>query len=120
MVENMKLINELGGPNTYEHYPTGWAAALSTPFKMFKRYSNYAGGTECPLVITWPKGIKAHGETRNQYHHAVDLVPTILDICGIGNASDLSWSTTNSFVGCFMKYSFGAKPDGFYAKHVQY
>ena len=45
LAENMKLIDELGGPNTYEHYPTGWAAAFSTPFKMFKRYSNYSGGT---------------------------------------------------------------------------
>ena len=48
LAENMKLIDELGGPNTYEHYPTGWAAAFSTPFKMFKRYSNYSGGTAIP------------------------------------------------------------------------
>ena len=83
LAENMKLIDELGGPNTYEHYPTGWAAAFSTPFKMFKRYSNYSGGTADPLVISWPKGIKARGEVRNQYHHAVDIVPTILEICGL-------------------------------------
>ena len=44
--ENLKLMNVLGGPDTYEHYPTGWAAAFSTPFKMFKRYAEYAGGTE--------------------------------------------------------------------------
>ena len=50
---------------------------------MFKRYSEYAGGTCDPLVISWPKGIKAHGEVRNQYHHSTDIVPTILDICGL-------------------------------------
>ena len=55
--ENMKLIDVLGGEDTYEHYPTGWAMATSAPFKMFKRYSEYAGGTCCPLVMSWPKGI---------------------------------------------------------------
>ena len=66
MSENMKLIDKLGSPDTYEHYPTGWAVAFSTPFKMFKRYSEYSGGTCDPLVISWPKGIKAKGEVRNQ------------------------------------------------------
>ena len=79
----MKLLNKLGGPDTYEHFPTGWAAAFSTPFQMFKRYSQYSGGTCDPLVISWPKGIKARGEVRNQYHHSTDFVPTILDIVGI-------------------------------------
>ena len=59
----MKLIDKLGSPDTYEHYPTGWAVATSTPFKMFKRYSEYAGGTCDPLVISWPKGIKAQGRS---------------------------------------------------------
>jgi len=63
-------------------YPE-WATAFSTPFKMFKRYANYAGGTCDPLVISWPKGIKARGEIRNQYHHSVDIVPTILEICNL-------------------------------------
>lgn len=120
LVENMKLINELGGPNTYEHYPTGWAAALSTPFKMFKRYSNYAGGTECPLTITWPKGIKARGEVRNQYHHAVDIVPTILDICGLEMPAVYHGVPQIPLSGVSMKYSFDAKPDDPTQKHVQY
>ncbi len=83
LAENMKLIDELGGPDTYEHFPTGWAVAFSTPFQMFKRYSQYSGGTTDPLVISWPKGIKARGEIRDQYHHSVDIVPTILDIVGL-------------------------------------
>jgi arylsulfatase len=118
--ENMKLIDELGGPNTYEHYPTGWAAALSTPFKMFKRYSNYAGGTECPLVISWPKGIKARGEVRNQYHHAVDIVPTILEICGLEMPKVYNGVEQYPLSGVSMKYSFDAKPDDPTQKHVQY
>ena len=120
LAENMKLIDELGGPNTYEHYPTGWAAALSTPFKMFKRYANYAGGTECPLVISWPKGIKARGEIRNQYHHAVDIVPTILEICGLEMPKVYKGVEQYPLSGVSMKYSFNAKPDDPTQKHVQY
>jgi arylsulfatase A-like enzyme len=83
MSENMKYLDVLGSVDTYNHYPTGWAVAFSTPFQMFKRYSEYAGGTCCPLVISWPKGIKAKGAVRNQYHHSTDIVPTILDVCGL-------------------------------------
>jgi arylsulfatase len=120
LAENMKLLDELGGPNTYEHYPTGWAAAFSTPFKMFKRYSNYSGGTADPLVITWPNGIKARGEIRNQYHHAVDIVPTILEICGLEMPTVYRGVEQYPLSGVSMKYSFDAKPDDPTQKHVQY
>jgi len=120
LAENMKLIDELGGPDTYEHYPTGWAVAFSTPFKMFKRYANYAGGTACPLTITWPKGIKARGEIRNQYHHAVDIVPTILEICGLEMPDVYKGVKQYPLSGVSMKYSFDAKPDDPTQKHVQY
>ena len=93
--ENMKLHRQAGGPDTYEHYPTGWAAATSAPFKMFKRYSEYSGGTCDPLVISWPKGIKARGEVRNQYHHSTDIVPTILEVCGSGDAQGLQGRRSN-------------------------
>jgi arylsulfatase A-like enzyme len=76
--ENLAMIDELGGPNTYNHYPTGWAVAFSTPYRMFKRYT-YQGGVCDPLVICWPAGIAACGEVRQQYHHCTDIVPTILD-----------------------------------------
>ena len=68
-------------PDTYNHYPTGWAFAFSTPFRMFKRYS-YQGGVYDPMVIHWPKGIKAKGEVRRKYHHSID-VPTILECIGM-------------------------------------
>jgi len=80
---NIAQINKLGTVDSYNHYPTGWAMAFSTPYKMFKRYSGYSGGTCDPLVISWPKGIKARGELRSQYYHATDIVPTILDACGV-------------------------------------
>src|SRR5690606_38523297 len=81
--ENLDKIGALGSQETYNHYPTGWAAAFSTPFKMFKRYSQFSGGTCDPMIIHWPAGIRARGEIRHQYHHAVDVVSTILDAIGI-------------------------------------
>ena len=80
--QNLTMVDELGAPNTYNHYPTGWAMAFSTPYRMFKRYS-YQGGVCDPLVIHWPAGIAAKGEVRSQYHHSTDIVPTILEVCGV-------------------------------------
>jgi arylsulfatase A-like enzyme len=120
MSENMKLIDKLGGPDTYEHFPTGWAAATSAPFKMFKRYSEYAGGTCDPLVISWPKGIKAKGEVRNQYHHCTDIVPTILEICGLEMPKVYKGVEQYPLSGVSMRYTFDAKPDSPTTKKRQY
>ncbi|MBE8726058.1 arylsulfatase [Flavobacterium hungaricum] len=118
--ENMKYIDKLGSPDTYEHYPTGWAAAFSTPYKMFKRYSEYAGGTCDPLVISWTKGIKAKGEVRNQYHHSTDIVPTILDICGLEMPKVHNGIGQYPISGVSMRYSFDGKPNDLTQKHIQY
>jgi arylsulfatase A-like enzyme len=118
--ENMKLIDKLGGLDTYEHVPTGWAVATSTPFKMFKRYSEYSGGTCDPLVISWPKGIQARGEVRNQYHHSTDIVPTILEICGLEMPKVYKGVDQYPLSGVSMKYSFDAKPDAPTMKKRQY
>jgi arylsulfatase len=112
LAENMRMIDQLGGPNTYGHFPTGWAVAFSTPFQMFKRYSQYSGGTADPLVISWPKGIKAHGEIRNQYHHSTDIVPTILDIVGIEMPKEYRGVEQFPLSGVSMRYTFDAAPDG--------
>jgi arylsulfatase len=116
----MKYIDKLGSPDTYNHYPTGWAVAFSSPYQMFKRYSEYAGGTCCPLVISWPKGIKAKNELRNQYHHSVDIVPTILDICGLKMPDVYHGVKQYPLSGVSMKYTFDAKPDDPTQKKVQY
>ncbi|WP_193163720.1 arylsulfatase [Microbulbifer hainanensis] len=118
--ENLKYLDVLGGPETYNHYPTGWAAAFSAPFKMFKRYSQYAGGTADPLIISWPKGIKARGELRNQYHHSVDIVPTILEIVGAEMPEFNHGVKQYPVSGISMAYTFDAKPDAPTKKHVQY
>ena len=118
--ENLKYIDVLGGPETYNHYPTGWAAAFSAPFKMFKRYANYAGGTNDPLVISWPAGIKARGEIRHQYHHSVDIVPTILDITGLEMPTVANGVEQYPLSGVSMAYSFDAEPDAPTQKETQY
>jgi arylsulfatase len=119
LAENMKLIDKLGSPDTYGHFPTGWAVGTSTPFKMFKRYSEYSGGTCDALVISWPKGIKARGEVRNQYHHSTDIVPTILDICGLEMPKVYKGVEQIPISGVSMRYSFDA-PNAPTAKKRQY
>ena len=104
--ENLKYLDVLGGPETYNHYPTGWAVAFSTPFQMFKRYSQYSGGTCDPLVISWPKGIKARGEIRHQYHHSTDIVPTILDVIGLEMPAVYRGVEQYPLNGVSMRYSF--------------
>ncbi|WP_428356412.1 arylsulfatase [Methyloprofundus sp.] len=118
--ENMKYLEVLGGPETYNHFPTGWASAFSAPFKMFKRYSQYAGGTNDPLIISWPKGIKAKGEIRQQYHHSVDIVPTILELTGLDMPKVYKGVEQEPLSGVSMAYTFDAKPDGPTRKEVQY
>lgn len=120
LAENMKYIDVLGGPDTYEHFPTGWAAAFSAPFKMFKRYSEYAGGTCDPLIISWPKGIQARGEVRNQYHHSTDIVPTILDVCGLEMPNTYKGTPQYPLSGVSMKYTFNSAPDSKTQKKRQY
>jgi arylsulfatase A-like enzyme len=115
--QNLAMIDKLGSPDTYNHYPTGWATAFSTPFKMFKRYT-YQGGVADPLVISWPKGIEAHGEVRNQYHHCTDIVPTILECAGIEMPDAVQGYAQTPLPGVSMKYTFDA--DGPTQKKIQY
>jgi arylsulfatase len=118
--ENMKYLDVLGSPDTYEHFPTGWAAATSAPFQMFKRYSEYSGGTCDPLVISWPKGIKARGEVRNQYHHCTDIVPTLLEICGLEMPTVYKGVEQYPLSGVSMRYTFDAAADAATQKKRQY
>jgi hypothetical protein len=118
MAENLELIDRLGSPDTYNHYPTGWAMGFSTPFRMFKRYS-YQGGICDPLVIHWPKGMEARGEVRSQYHHCTDIVPTIYECCGIEPPETVLGAKQTELPGVSMRYSFDAV-DAPTAKETQY
>ena len=116
--DNLPMIDKLGSPETYNHYPTGWAVAFSTPYRMFKRYS-YQGGVCDPLVIHWPAGIEARGEVRTQYHHCTDIVPTILDCCGVEMPDVVDGYEQTPLPGVSMRYSFDAA-DAATAKETQY
>ncbi len=118
LAENLAKIDELGGPNTYNHYPNGWAMAFNTPFKMWKRYE-FNGGTSDPCIISWPEGIKARGEIRSQYHHAIDLVPTILDVLGVEAPAAIKGHTQTRFDGVSMRSSFDA-PDAPSTRSTQF
>ena len=80
--DSLAVIDEIGGPKHFNHYPWGWTWAGNTPFRRWKR-ETYRGGASDPFIVSWPPGIKARGEVRTQYAHIIDMVPTVLDLLGI-------------------------------------
>jgi arylsulfatase len=82
LAESLKLIDEIGGPKHFNHYPWGWTWAGNTPFRRWKR-ETYRGGASDPFIVSWPQGITARGEVRTQYAHIIDMVPTVLDLLDI-------------------------------------
>ena len=104
--ENLRYLDELGGPTTYNHYPTGWAWAFNTPFKLWKRYANYEGGTADPLIVSWPQGIAGAAGMRRQYCHAVDIVPTLLECLGVELPDVVNGYTQKPLEGVSFKSSF--------------
>ena len=117
--DNLAKLDVLGSPETYNHYSTGWAFAFNTPTKMFKRHT-WEGGVADPMVVHWPKGIKAKGEIRNQYAHCSDVVPTVYECLGIELPEVVKGYTQWQLDGTSFKYSFDdgkaktQKPSQFY------
>lgn len=103
--ENMKRIDELGGPTSYNHYPVGWAMAGDSPFKWYKQYTHY-GGTKDPLIVHWPKGIRDRGKIRTQFHHSADIVPTIFEAVGVDPPAEIGGYAQAPLEGVSMLYSF--------------
>jgi arylsulfatase len=99
---NLRLIDELGGRRTYNHYPWGWAEAGNTPVRRFKRYT-FEGGVRDPLVLSWPAGLAAEGEIRHQYCHAVDVLPTLLDLLDITPPERIGGVEQMSFDGVTLR-----------------
>ena len=82
VTEAVARLEEIGGPRCHNNYPWGWTVAGNTPFKRWKR-ETHEGGVADPLIVHWPAGTAGRGEVRRQYVHAVDIVPTVLDILGV-------------------------------------
>lgn len=103
--QNLAAIDDIGGPKYFNHYPWGWTHAGNTPFKRWKR-ETYRGGVADPFIVCWPKGMKARGEVRTQYCHAIDMVPTVLDGLGIESPAHIRGVAQSPIQGVSLKSSF--------------
>jgi len=88
--DNIKAIDELGGPKHFNHFPSTWAHAMNTPFQWTKQVASHFGGTRNPMIISWPAKIKDKGGLRGQFMHVIDIVPTLYELCGITAPRELN------------------------------
>jgi len=102
----LSIMNDLGGPTTYNHYPVGWAHAMDTPFQWTKQVASHFGGTRNDLVISWPKRIKQTGEVRSQFSSVIDIVPTILEAAGVKEPTMINGVKQTPIEGTSLVYSF--------------
>src|SRR6266446_7259571 len=104
--EILKHIDELGGPNSYGHYAAGWAVAGDTPFTWTKQVAGTYGGCRNGMVIHWPNQVKARGEVRSQWHHVIDVAPTILEAAGLPEPKSVNGTAQTPIEGVSMVYTF--------------
>ncbi|HTO98411.1 MAG TPA: arylsulfatase [Myxococcales bacterium] len=104
--EILKHYDELGGPTTYNHYAAGWAVAGDTPFTWTKQVASSYGGTRNGMVVFWPKSIQGKGQIRSQWHHVIDIAPTILEAAGLPEPKVVNGVPQTPIEGVSMVYSF--------------
>lgn len=104
--EKLAAINTLGSDQHYNHFPAAWAHAMDTPFQWTKQIASHFGGTRNGMAISWPKGIKARGEIRDQFHHVIDIAPTLLEIVGVEAPVELDGIAQKPIEGISMVYTF--------------
>jgi arylsulfatase A-like enzyme len=102
----LSMLDELGGPKTYGHYPVAWAQAMATPFGWMKQVASHFGGTRNGMVISWPKRIKDVGTIRRQFHHVIDIAPTILEAVGVESPLMINGVQQKPIEGVSMMYTF--------------
>ena len=99
-------IDAFGGPDAYNHYAVGWAHAMDTPYQWTKQVASHWGGTRNGTIVHWPKGIKAKGEIRSQFHHVIDVAPTILEAAGLPHPAVVNSIQQAPIEGFSMLYAF--------------
>jgi arylsulfatase A-like enzyme len=102
----ISMMDQLGSDRTYNHYPVGWAHAMDTPFQWTKQVASHFGGTRNGMCMSWPNRIKAHSEIRSQFHHVIDIAPTILEAVGVQAPLMLNGTTQKPLEGVSMVYTF--------------
>ena len=102
----LKHLDELGGPDTYPHYSAGWAVAGDTPFTWTKQIASNYGGTRNGMVVHWPKGIQAKNEVRSQWHHVIDVAPTVLEAAALPEPKAVDGTPQIPIQGVSMLYAF--------------
>ena len=102
----LKHLDDLGGPNSFGHYAAGWAVAGDTPFEWTKQVAGNYGGTSNALVVSWPKRIHAKGDVRSQWHHVIDVAPTVLEAAGLPEPKIVNGTPQTPIQGVSMMYTF--------------
>lgn len=110
ITDSAEFINEhadsLGDATTHAHYPVGWALAMNTPYQWTKQVASHFGGTRDGMVVHWPRGIAEKGGIRNQFHHVIDVMPTVLEAAGLPHPTDVNGVPQQPVEGTSMLYSF--------------
>ena len=99
-------IDEFGGPKAYNHYAVGWAHIMGTPYQWTKQVASHWGGTRNGTSVHWPKGIRAKGEIRSQFHHVIDVAPTILEVASLPEPTIVNSAQQSPMEGISMRYFF--------------
>jgi arylsulfatase A-like enzyme len=99
-------IGDFGTPRAYNHYAVGWAHAMDAPYQWTKQIASHWGGTRNGTVVHWPAGIRAKGEVRSQFHHVIDVAPTVLEAAGIPQPKSVHGVTQKPIEGVSMRYAF--------------
>ncbi|QFS94120.1 Arylsulfatase [Mycobacterium sp. THAF192] len=99
-------LEDFGGPDSYNHYAVGWAHAMDTPYQWTKQVASHWGGTRNGTVVHWPAGIESGGEMRWQFHHVIDVAPTLLEAAGLPEPLFVNGVQQSPIEGTSMLYSF--------------
>jgi arylsulfatase len=102
----LERLNDLGSPKAFNHYPVGWAHAMNAPYQWTKQVASHFGGTRNGCAISWPNGIEARGEIRHQFHHVIDIVPTILEAASLPEPYLVNGIAQKPMEGVSMMYAF--------------